>query len=78
MSPFGNNCVFDDGVTGLIDVDGVAVEFSVRKLDDERWRIFFAQVDTARLYLSLSDRIDELNRRVNYLEERDSKATFIG
>ena len=78
LSPFCVDCVFADGATGLIDVDGVAVEFSVRKLDDERWRVFFAQVDAPRLYLSLSDRMDELNRRVRHLEQRDSMASVIG
>jgi len=54
------NCQFDDGVSGLIDVDGVLVELVVRKLNDSGWRVLFSRVDARKLYLDLSDRIVKL------------------
>ncbi len=63
-----HNYVFADGVTGLIDVNGVVVELSVRQLSDTSWRVLFSRVDAAKLYTNQAELIRDLSERVSALE----------
>ena len=51
---------FGDGASGLIDVDGVLVELTVRRLGDFGWRVLFSRVDAPKLYLDFSDTIPKI------------------
>jgi hypothetical protein len=55
---------FNDGATAVIDVGGVLVELSVRKLAPAAYRILFSRVNAMTLYGGLSARVDALEARL--------------
>jgi len=58
------DCVFSDECDGVMNVDGVLVEVSIRKIREGVHRVLFARVDSARLYKDVSGRLTALEKTV--------------
>lgn len=67
--------MFADGVKGVMDTDGGAVEFHIRRIGSgpDVFRVHFARVDVAKLILDTDQKIAELSDRVHQLELAGSK-----
>jgi hypothetical protein len=62
------NVIFADGCRGLSDVNGVLVEFSVRKLRDDAYRVLFSRVDATLAYTGIVDRLSKLEESLRALQ----------
>lgn len=56
--------IFADECDGVMNVDGVLVEVSIRKIREGVHRVLFARVDSARLYQDVSGRLAALEKTV--------------
>lgn len=62
-------CLSSDGEgDGLIDVDGVLVEISIRKIKDGVHRVLFSRVNALRLYADFAERLEILEKSVGNLK----------
>lgn len=55
---------FSDECDGLIFVDGVLVEVSIRKLSDGMHRVLFSRVDAYKLYSDVVARLNKLEHKM--------------
>lgn len=64
------NTVFSDGCSGLIDCDGVAVEFQVRQIGNspKTYRVLFSRVDAVKLMTDVTHKIQDMSERLQRLE----------
>lgn len=61
------DCVFADECGGVMDVGGILVEVSIRKIREDAYRVLFARVNSARLYKDISGRLKALEKTVESL-----------
>lgn len=59
-----HDCIFTDECGGVMDVDGILVEVSIRRIREDAHRVLFARVDAARLYKDMSGRLKALEKTV--------------
>lgn len=62
------NAIFANDSRGLCDVNGVLVEFVVKKLRDDAYRVFFSRVDAAQVYVDVADRLNRVENAVRELQ----------
>lgn len=62
------NPMFTDECDGVMDVDGVLVEVSIRKIKDGVHRVLFSRVDASRLYIDVVGRLKNLEKSVENLK----------
>ena len=64
------NVVFDDGCSGVIDCDGVAVEFQVRQIGNspKTYRVLFSRVNAVKLMTDVIHKIQDISDRLQRLE----------
>ncbi|UQS88753.1 hypothetical protein M5C90_24635 [Pseudomonas chlororaphis subsp. piscium] len=69
-APVTSAPMFADGVKGVMNTDGSAVEFQIRRIGNapEVFRVQFARVDVAKLILDTDQKIADLADRVHQLE----------
>lgn len=58
------DCMFTDDCDGVMDVGGVLVEVSIRKIREGVHRVLFSRVDAARLYNDIAGRLNVLEKSV--------------
>lgn len=56
--------VFADECDGVMDIDGVLVDVSIRKIREGVHRVLFARVDSAPLYKDVSGRLKALEKKL--------------
>jgi hypothetical protein len=64
----GSSCIFADGVSSFLDVQGVIIEFSISKIGTNDWRVFFHRVDAGKLLATTQSRLDAVERQLHDLE----------
>lgn len=64
------NVMFSDGCCGVIDCDGIAVEFQVREIrsNPKTYRVLFSRVNAVKLMTDVHHRIEDLSDRLRRLE----------
>jgi hypothetical protein len=70
-----SDSTFCDGCGGFIHVDRIVVQFAIRKISDTHdiYRVLFVRVDAGKLAVDMNEKMEDLQRRVQQLE--DSAAT---
>lgn len=58
---------FSDECDGLIFVDGVLVEISIRKLGDGMHRVLFSRINAYKLYSDVVSRLNKLEQKAAYI-----------
>lgn len=64
------NVLFSDECGGVIDCDGVAVEFQVREIrsNPKTYRVLFSRVNAVKLMTDVHHKIEDLSERLQRLE----------
>ena len=60
-----------NGASGVIDTDGVVVEYSIKdlKTPQKSYRVLFSRVDTAKLYFDVQAQLQDMLGRLARLEQ---------
>lgn len=68
--------VFCNGCAGTIDVNGVLIEFTVKRISKgpETYRVLFSRVDVGALYAGLQQQVTTLAKQMQQLKRQGNRA----
>lgn len=75
MLPGSSDVTFSDGSEAFVTPNGIAIHISARQMDHDRsvFRLLFVKMDAIALDKALRVQLASLNRRVEKLEQRETR-----